>query len=566
MTATPFLQTVQDIVGQKFVYTRDMDMLPYLRGWNYGSGRAIAVVFPQTLLQQWQVVQACVAHDKIVLMQASNTGLTGGSVPDGDSYDRDVVIVKGQAVKDPHLLDGGKQVLALPGTTLPQLENILAKVDREIHSILGSTCVGASVIGGVCNSSGGSLLRRGPVYTELALYAQLNADGELELVNNLGIDLGDTPEEILTRVEKGDFDKEKLPKTNLKASGTNYQDEVRQVNKDTPARYNANPKYLYEASGSAGKLAVFAVRIDTFPLAKQNKVFYIGSNNAKDLTNIRRHILQNFDELPMQAESMDKLCFQQSCKYARDVFLLLNWFGAEHVPKFFNIKNKCDGLFSKIPFLGSDFMDKFLVYLTAPLFFIFPKRLDKAGHKYEHSLFLNMIDGGVDEALAYLTDYFKDHKDGEFFLCTDKEAKVAYDIRFVIGVAQPRKKILAGKHYKFMSFDVAYRRNDETVPERVIPDTIKDAITPAGHVHHFFCHVAHETYFVDTRLCSYEKAEQEFLALFEKRGAKFPAEHNVGHKYHADDNVKDFYRGLDPSNTFNAGVGKMSKNKWYKKA
>ena len=558
-----FLQTVQDIVGQKFVYTKDSDMLPYVRGWNYGSGKAIAVVFPQSLLQQWQVVQACVAHDKIILMQASNTGLTGGSVPDGDTYDRDVVIVKGQAVRDPHLLDGGKQVVALPGTTLPQLETILKTVDREIHSVLGSTCVGASVIGGVCNSSGGSLLRRGPVYTELALYAQLNADGELELVNNLGIDLGDTPEEILNRVEKGDFTKENLPKTNLKASGTNYQHEVRQVNQPTPARYNANPKYLHEASGSAGKLAIFAVRLDTFPLAKQNEVFYIGTNNAKDLTTIRRHILQNFDHLPMQAESMDKKAFQMCCKYARDVYLLLTFLGAEYVPTFLKIKNKCDGMFSKIPFLGADFMDKFLVWIMAPFFFIFPKRLHRAGNTYDHSLFLNMIDEGVDDARAYLTDYFKDRHDAEFFQCTAKESKSAYDIRFVIGVAQPRLRILSGAHYKFLSYDVAYRRNDEDVPENIIPEAIKDALIPVGHVHHFFCHVAHESYLLDTRLCSYENAEQEFLSLFLKRGAKFPAEHNVGHKYHAEDTLKKFYGALDPTNTFNAGVGKMSKKKWY---
>jgi D-lactate dehydrogenase (quinone) len=29
----------------------------------------------------------------IVLSQASNTGLTGGSTPDGDDYDRDIVII-----------------------------------------------------------------------------------------------------------------------------------------------------------------------------------------------------------------------------------------------------------------------------------------------------------------------------------------------------------------------------------------------------------------------------------------------------------------------------------------
>jgi D-lactate dehydrogenase len=37
------------------------------------------VVFPGTLLELWRVLSACVAADKIILMQAANTGLTEGS-------------------------------------------------------------------------------------------------------------------------------------------------------------------------------------------------------------------------------------------------------------------------------------------------------------------------------------------------------------------------------------------------------------------------------------------------------------------------------------------------------
>jgi D-lactate dehydrogenase len=56
------------------------------------------------------------------------------------------------------------------------------------------SCIGASVLGGICNNSGGALVRRGPAYTELTLYARVNAAGRLELVNHLGIALGDDPE------------------------------------------------------------------------------------------------------------------------------------------------------------------------------------------------------------------------------------------------------------------------------------------------------------------------------------------------------------------------------------
>ena len=90
----------------------------------------------------------------------------------------------------------------MPGSTLNELENQLKPFGREPHSVIGSSCIGASVIGGICNNSGGALVQRGPAYTEMALFAQLNEKGELELKNHLGIDLGTTPEEILTNLQE----------------------------------------------------------------------------------------------------------------------------------------------------------------------------------------------------------------------------------------------------------------------------------------------------------------------------------------------------------------------------
>ena len=51
------------------------------------------MVRPTTLLELWRVVEACVANDAVLIMQASNTSLTNGATPDGDDYDRPVVVV-----------------------------------------------------------------------------------------------------------------------------------------------------------------------------------------------------------------------------------------------------------------------------------------------------------------------------------------------------------------------------------------------------------------------------------------------------------------------------------------
>jgi hypothetical protein len=53
-------------------------------GFRFGTGKALAVVRPGSLEEQWRVLKACISASVIVISQASNTGLTGGSTPDGD--------------------------------------------------------------------------------------------------------------------------------------------------------------------------------------------------------------------------------------------------------------------------------------------------------------------------------------------------------------------------------------------------------------------------------------------------------------------------------------------------
>lgn len=163
--------------------------------------------------------------------------------------------------------------------------------------MIGSSCIGASVIGGICNNSGGSLVQRGPAYTEMSLFARINEDGKLTLVNHLGIDLGETPEQILSKLDDDRIKDNDVRHDGRHAHDYDYVHRVRDIEADTPARYNADPDRLFESSGCAGKLAVFAVRLDTFEAEKNQQVFYIGTNQPEVLTEIRRHILANFENL-----------------------------------------------------------------------------------------------------------------------------------------------------------------------------------------------------------------------------------------------------------------------------
>ena len=113
------------IVGPGQVLTSARDTRGYTRGFRYGSGPVAAVVRPGSLVEQWRVLNASIAAGRIVIFQAANTGLTGGSTPWGDDYDREIVLVSLRRLKGVHLIDGGRQVVCLPGATLDALEKAL---------------------------------------------------------------------------------------------------------------------------------------------------------------------------------------------------------------------------------------------------------------------------------------------------------------------------------------------------------------------------------------------------------------------------------------------------------
>ena len=161
-----------------------------------------------------------------------------------------------------------------------------------------------------CNNSGGALIHRGPVYTQLTLYARIGEAGEVQLINHLGVRLGDNPEQILDRLDRDAFTEADIDyTTDRAASNHDYAHDVRDIDADTPGRFNADPKRLFELSGSAGKVMIFAVRLDTFPKERETKVFYIGTNDPAELTKICRHILAHFSDLPVEGEYLHRVAF-----------------------------------------------------------------------------------------------------------------------------------------------------------------------------------------------------------------------------------------------------------------
>ena len=562
-TTTPvsrdtLLAQLRAAVGPAHVLTGDQATRRFRKGHRTGEGPVLAVVRPGSLWEQWQVLEAAVAADRIVIMQAANTGLTGGSTPDGSSYDREIVLINTLRITGVQVIGGGAQVVCLPGATLDKLEQALAPLGREPHSVIGSSCIGASVLGGICNNSGGSLVRRGPAYTELALYAQVRADGTLALVNHLGIALGATPQEILTRLQNGDYREADIAHDAQRAaSDPRYAAAVRDVDEDSPARFNADPSRLFEASGSAGKLCLFAVRLDTFP-KEPSTVFYIGSNAPDDLTAARRHLLTALPKLPIAGEYIHRTAYDIGEQYGKDTFLLIDRFGTARVPAAFALKSRVDGFFEGLGLRGVS--DRIIQAFTNLLPSHLPPRMRQWRERYEHHLLLRVSNDTADATRAFLTTHFSGSTTGGWFECDQDEGRKAFLHRFAIaGAAIRYREVHRAQVEDIVALDVALRRNDREWVEQ-LPAEVEADMVHKLYYGHFFCHVFHQDYIVKKGVDPLAM-EHRMWALLDARRAEYPAEHNVGHLYVAKPALADFYRQLDPSNSFNPGIGHTARGK-----
>lgn len=550
------------ISGKKYTITDNARMEPYCRGWRFGAGKAIAVVKPKTLVEFWKILNICHRADIIVIMQAANTGLTGGSTPNGDDYDRPIVVISTLRIDQIHVINEGKQIVGLAGSTLFGLDEVLLPYGREPHSVIGSSCIGASIVGGICNNSGGALVKRGPAYTELSIYAQINEFGELILVNDLGIDLGETPEEILENLQNKNFTQEQVQNPNKLASDNEYHKRVREVDDPTPARFNADGRRLYGASGCAGRVAVFAVRVDTYPKPKDVQVFYVGTNDENAIWKLRRDILSKFKHLPTSGEYLHRVCYDYAKKYGKDNHVVIDKIGPSFIPILFNLKRKVDFLANKFWFLPEKFSDRLMQFLIWFWPNHLPKRMEQFRDRFEHHWVIEMSDEGIAEAKEFFPVFFKEHE-GDFFECNEKEAKKAILHRFVAASAIGRYHALNKKRLgDMMTMDIAFPRNEKQWFEK-LPLEIDEKFDLKLYYGHLFCHVLHQNYVVKKGVDA-KALKKELLKTYDARGAEYPAEHNVGHEYFAKEPLQKFYKKMDPTNSFNPGIGWTSKKKNWK--
>lgn len=553
MLTPDLLVALRAVVGRSQLLVTGRATRRYRQGYRIDAGGAppapgmLAVVRPGSLVELWRVLQALLAHDVAIIVQAANTGLTGGSTPD-ERIDRPVVIISTMRLDGIHLVAEGRQVVCLPGATLHRLEKVVRTAGREPHSVIGSSCFGASVIGGVCNNSGGALVRRGPAYTEAALYAQIGADGALRLVNRLGIDLGDDPETMLARLEQGRFAAGPAAMT---ASDPDYRAHVRAIEEPTPARFNADPRRLCDASGSAGRLVVFAVRLDTFAREEPGATFYIGTNDTRELTSLRRMLLSAPADLPMSAEYLHRDAFDIADRYGRDTFVAIRLLGTDRLPRLFALKARVDGIGAAIGI--RDLSERLLQRIGRLLPDHLPPRLRRWRARFEHHLILTVAAGSLAATRDILARTIPSGS-GDVFACTPDEAAKASLHRFVTaGAAVRYRAVHRDTSAGIVALDVALPRNaTEWFGE--VPPTLDGSIVAVLRYGHFLCHVFHRDY-IAAKGADVAAIKAELVRGLDAEGAEYPAEHNVGRQYRAKPALAAFYRKLDPTNRLNPGIG-----------
>lgn len=510
---------------------------------------------PESLLELWRVALACARHAAIMIVQAANTGLTGGSAPFGD-YDRPVVIISTTRLVGVLPLKGGEESLCLAGSTLTELEDTIRPMGRLPHSVIGSSCIGASVVGGVCNNSGGALVRRGSAYTENSLYARVNEAGELELINHLGRDLGSEPEEILRRLDAGDIGVEISEALEPVRDVPDHVDTLRALG-DEPTRFNADTRKLFEAAGCAGKLIVFAVRVPTFEAPRRERSFIVGTNSAEDLTRLRREMLSSLVILPSVCEYVSKGASDLAAQYGRDVCQLLRMFGARIMPRVLETQKRVDVTLRRIGLsrLSSAKISQ-LIFKASP--HPLPKNMRALFDTHDHLLLITTDDDGIEPLKSILEELSSEGR-LDYLEPSEADADAAFRVRFASAGATVRIRDISKNAGELAALDVALPGGTRDWG-LLLPEHLNNQIMAKAIYGHFLCHVFHLDYVLKPGV-DREEFELEIKALIEAQGGQMPAEHNFGHLYEAPPPVVEFYKKLDPTNSLNPGIGKTSRER-----
>lgn len=483
--------TLRGIVGDKHVSENAVQ-----RGARIGSGTALAVVRPGTLAEAVRTLEACTRAGVAVIPQGANTGLTGGSVPRDTETDRPTVVLSLRRLDALAPVDDGARVLCLAGVGIGTLGHRLAPLGREGHSELGSIFLNPSVAAGIAFGSGGTQLKKGPVYTERALYCRVCEDGTVELVNELGLEAvpdgvhevpaggsldGGALGSVLSAVEGGAAAGEALAtakKCARKAADTDYPSKVVQLDRSV-SRFNADtrgPCY----NRSEGKVLILASVHETFPRPKRRRCLWVSTDSLETASALKAHLFtappgpSGAPLLPSVMEYMDGGTCSTVDEAGRALIFAIKLMGLDGtmLGKMWALKTAIESL--PVPF--ADVLPDTVLYYANSLFpHVLPPRVRELTRQHQHHLLIVLADYGKGEdaeLLRRVKDFAAEPSRAKgaapsaathIFEC-ESGADALMLNRFRFSVAAAFRTWCVGKGVQGLSLDYALPKGERSAP------------------------------------------------------------------------------------------------------
>ena len=538
--------TLRKIVGDEHVLARGGDQSRYTKGQRLGEGAALAVVRPGNLTEAVAALRACAAAGVAIVPQGANTGLTGGSVP-RDECERPSIVLSLRRLQRIVPLDGGGKVLCLAGTGIFDLSREVAALGRESHSVLGSLFLNPSVAAGVSFGSGGTQLRKGPVYTERALYCRVGADGSVELVNALGLNLPSSEEELLPALDTGsvaELCSAPDGACSLPASDVEYSERVCMLNHEV-SRYNADTTGP-DCCRCEGKVVILASVHDTFPQPLASSSVWISCKDFEVAQKLKQRVfLHSAADLPQSCEYMDRDTFDVVNESGRALCTVLSVCGIGNtLNNLWQVKQKLEA--TRLPF-SHIICDLFLScinnFCPAPL----PEALMKLGKEYDHHMLVTMGEYGSGElkrTQERLSTFLSEQAPSAVTVYdfTDP-ADLSKATFFRFAVAPSFTTYCNASGLQGVSIDYALPKAECHAP--ALPEGCqegeRDAPVRRLRYSHFGCNVVHEDLSFSATADAHA-SKMRIKHAVEEMGGKLPAEHGHGTEYTA---VRDccFKRG-----------------------
>jgi D-lactate dehydrogenase len=552
---------------------------PFLIGARLGGGgEALAIITPRSLREVVSCVRLIVDADCVILPQGANTGLTGGSVPRSQTGDKRPIVVLSMKHLDAFFpIDDGKRVVCMAGAGLATLSRKLPMwfPDRESHSILGSTFLNPTTAAGVALGSGGTQLRKGPSYTDRAMYIKVhrNKFGEnvVEIVNNLGI-LGIEDENFqegkggaVDQLDAYQLDvKEGFTRAMARSSDSkngsacahdaSYAHQIC-VQDHNVSRYNANCSGS-ECNRSEGKVLILATVHDTFPRPIASRTFWISFDDLQTALQFRREVcLTNPDDLPVSMEYMNRDAFDvvdQSGRVMASVIKVIGLSGAM-LRHLWNAKLWVDSL----PYAGAGLWCDKIMYRLNPLFpATLPARIMDAGKTMDHHVAMTVGEfgnGNMEKLLDRLQSFASKHGKNKIVIHECQSASEVLSLTAFRFVAAPAFRTwCVGAGVQGISVDYALPKNGGQIP--------KLSTLPLKRMRysHFGCNVVHEDLALPHDVDALATKLELKAVVEHDSGGKLPAEHGHGTEYRAPSEAQERWKKMDPLNVFNPGVGGLS--------